>query len=250
MKHYETGIDVNGSNHHNPRPRIGLIALASDLLVERDFWRLGLAAGVDIITTRIAQSMPLTPATLARLEDGIPDAVRLLLPDANLDAIVFACTSGSAIIGPSKLASKISAVRPDVPVIDPATASVEALRYLGCRRIAFIAPYTADVAEITSGVFSDAAIGFSDRVCFGLQTDVEIAIPGLDHYRRAVAAADTSTADAIFLSCTTAATLDLIAPLEAETGLPVITSNQAAFWHTLRVMGRPTSIPGLGRLLA
>ncbi|MFV3307850.1 aspartate/glutamate racemase family protein [Pseudomonas sp. NY15181] len=248
MKHHQTGIDFSQSLHH--RPRLGLIALASDVLVERDFWRMGLAAGVDIITTRIAQSMPLTPATLARLEDGIPDAVSLLLPEARLDAIVFACTSGSAIIGPDKIAGQIASLRPEVAITNPATAAVEALKHLGCRRIAFIAPYTQDVAEITSGVFADAGIGFSDRLCFGLTSDVEIATPGLAHYRRAIAQANIATADAIFLSCTTAATLDLIEPLEAETGLPVITSNQAAFWHALQRMGHPSSITGFGKLLA
>lgn len=75
----------------------------------------------------------------------------LLLPEAQLDAIVFACTSGSAIIGPAKIAGQIAALRPGVPVINPATAAVEALKYLGCSKIAFIAPYTEDVAEITSG---------------------------------------------------------------------------------------------------
>jgi len=248
MKHHHTGIDFSQSRHHPPR--LGLIALASDVLVERDFWRMGLAAGVDIVTTRIAQSMPLTPATLARLEDGIPDAVRLLLPDARLDALVFACTSGSAIIGPEKIAAQIAALRPGVAITNPASAAVEALRHLGCRKIAFIAPYTQDVAEITSGVFAEAGIGFSDRLCFGLTSDVEIATPGLAHYRRALAQADMAGAEAVFLSCTTAATLDLIEPLEAETGLPVITSNQAAFWHALQRMGHHCSLSGFGKLLS
>lgn len=248
MKHHETGIDINSSFHR--QPCIGLIALASDVLVERDFWRMGLEAGVDIVTTRIAQSMPLTPTTLAKLEDGIPDAVRLLLPEAKLDAIVFACTSGSAIIGPMKIAQQIAEIRPGVPITNPASAAVEALRHLNCHKIAFIAPYTHDVAEITSRVFIDAGIGFSDRVCFGLKSDVEIATPGLEHYRRAIAEANIAKADAIFLSCTTAATLDLIAPLEMETGLPVITSNQAAFWHALQLMGRTAPLPGLGKLMA
>ncbi len=247
MKYHDTGI---GCDHPYKRnPRLGLIALASDVLVERDYWRMGLAAQVDIITTRVAQQMPLTPITLAQLEKGIPDAVGLLLPEAELDVIVFACTSGSAIIGPDKVAGQITAIRPGIPVTNPASAAVAALRQLDCRCVAFIAPYTSDVAEITSSVFTKAGITFSDRVCFGLQSDVEIAMPGLEHYRQTIAGMDISSANAIFLSCTTAATLDLIAPLEAETGLPVITSNQATFWHALRLMGREPTLPGFGRLL-
>jgi maleate isomerase len=248
MKQHDT---ANGPDSETARrPRLGVIALASDVLAERDYWRLALGAGVDVVTTRVAQRMPLTPETLAELEAGIPGAIALLLPEAELDAVIFACTSGAAVIGPDRIAQVIGCHRSGVPVTNPASAAVAALRHLGCGRIAFVAPYTRDVAEITSGVFARAGIGFSDRVCFGLQSDVAISRPGIEHYRRAIAAMDIGSADAIFLSCTTAATLDLIEPLEAETGLPVVTSNQAAFWHALRLSGRTPVLTGFGRLFA
>ena len=111
----------------NRRPRIGLISPASDILIERDFWRMGLAAGADIFTTRIPLEMPLTPVTLARLADGISGATGLLLPDDEIDAVVFGCTSGSAVIGPDNVAKRVHDVNPKLKVTNPATAAVAAM---------------------------------------------------------------------------------------------------------------------------
>lgn len=231
------------------RVRLGLLSPASDILIERDFWRLGLAANVDIYTTRIALEMPLTPVTLARLADGIGGATELLLPETEIDALVFGCTSGSAVIGPDNVAARVHAVKPGLAVTNPATAAVAALDHLGCKRIAFIAPYTPDVAEITAGVFRNGGITISSARCLGLLTDEEIALPGPDHYLKVLEAMDLTDAEAIFISCTTSRGLDAIAPVEAATGLPVVTSNQASFWHALQLIDRPARIEGFGRLL-
>lgn len=232
------------------RPRLGLIAPASDILIERDFWRMGLAAEVDIFTTRIPLDMPLTPVTLARLADGIGGAMERLLPEETLDAVIFGCTAGSAVIGPENVAARVHAQRPGLAVTNPATAAVAALRHLGARRLAFVAPYTPDVAERTADIFRAAGITLADARCLGLLTDAEIAVPGPAHYRAVLAGMELSGADAIFLSCTTSRALDAIGMIEAATGLPVVTSNQASFWHALRLIGQARPVPGFGRLLA
>ena len=54
--------------------------------------------------------------------------------------------------------------------------------------------------------------------------------------------------EAIFISCSNFRTLDIIEALERETGKPVITSNQAAMWGTLRKIADRRTVPGAGRL--
>ncbi|WP_134682047.1 hypothetical protein [Paracoccus ravus] len=135
---------VDDAERQKRRVRMGLLAPASDILIERDFWRMGMAANVDIFTTRIALEMPLTPMTLARLADGIAGASSLLLPEAQIDALVFGCTSGSAVIGPANVAARVHSVKPDLAVTNPASAAV--------------VPYTSDVAEITAVIVSARSI--------------------------------------------------------------------------------------------
>lgn len=247
MEVHETRI--NDADRQDRRVRLGLLAPASDILIERDFWRMGVAANVDVFTTRIALEMPLTPVTLARLADGISGATALLLPEAEIDALVFGCTSGSAVIGPENVAARVHAVKPGLAVTNPATAAIAALDHLGCKKIAFVAPYTSDVAEITADIFRSAGISFSDARCLGLLTDVDIAIPGPEHYLRVLEGMDLRGAEAIFLSCTTSRALEAIAPIEAALGLPVVTSNQASFWHALQLIGQSPRMQGFGRLL-
>jgi len=56
-------------------------------------------------------------------------------------------------------------------------------------------------------------------------------------------------ADAVFISCTSVRTFEIIAPLERDLGKPVISSNQATIWHALRKTGIRDTIEGYGRLL-
>jgi maleate cis-trans isomerase len=53
---------------------------------------------------------------------------------------------------------------------------------------------------------------------------------------------------ALFISCSNFRTLELITELEFETGRPVVTSNQASMWGTLRAIGDSREIAGAGRL--
>ena len=50
--------------------------------------------------------------------------------------------------------------------------------------------------------------------------------------------ADSENAEAVFVSCSNLATYDVIAPLEAELGKPVITANQVTMWALLESIGR------------
>ena len=51
------------------------------------------------------------------------------------------------------------------------------------------------------------------------------------------------------MSCGALRTLDVVDALEAEIGKPVICSNQAMIWETLRIAGIDDRIAGYGRLL-
>jgi len=50
--------------------------------------------------------------------------------------------------------------------------------------------------------------------------------------------------EAVFVSCTNLPTYDIVAPLEAELGIPVLTANQVTMWAGLRRIGRLAVGPG------
>jgi maleate isomerase len=56
-------------------------------------------------------------------------------------------------------------------------------------------------------------------------------------------------ADAYFLSCTTIRAAPVIDALERDLGKPVVTSNQAVAWHSLRIGGVRDQTTGFGALL-
>jgi maleate isomerase len=59
---------------------------------------------------------------------------------------------------------------------------------------------------------------------------------------------DQKDADVIFLSCSGIRSLDIIDEVEALTGKPVITSNQAQMWHALRIAGVDDKLSGFGKI--
>jgi maleate cis-trans isomerase len=66
-------------------------------------------------------------------------------------------------------------------------------------------------------------------------------------YNLALSVTDTRN-EAIFISCTNFRAIEIIQPLEDETGKPVISSNQATLWYALQVLGIEDAIKGYGRL--
>ena len=62
--------------------------------------------------------------------------------------------------------------------------------------------------------------------------------------------AQEAVVDGIFLSCTNLRTMDLICPLEAELGMPVLSSNLVLAWHLTQLSCNPEALSGPGRLFA
>jgi maleate cis-trans isomerase len=62
--------------------------------------------------------------------------------------------------------------------------------------------------------------------------------------------ADTAAAEAVLISGTGLPTAGIVERLERDLGKPVVTSQAAALWHALRLIGAKQSVHGYGRLLA
>jgi maleate isomerase len=225
-------------------PRVGLIALSTDLTSERDAAQLLPPAGIAMHTTRVAFENPTTPESLRRMQPLLADAARLILPGIPLAAIWYSCTAASAILGDAAVDEAVSAGRPGVPVVTPPAAAVDAFARLGVRRIAVLTPYLPETAEGLTRYFRARGLEVVAATSLGLEDDRDMARVAGASIRAAAASADRPEAEALFVSCTALPAVAQVAAIEEALGKPVVTSNQASLWALGHHAGLPVAVPG------
>lgn len=233
------------------RGKIGLIVPSTNTINEPEFWRLA-PKGVTIHTGRATLLGKATEESYFRMAEAVKVAADDLAT-AEVDVVAYGCTSGSIVCSLQDIVTDLQE-RTKVPAVATAGAVVAALRALGAKCVAVATPYVDFVNESERRFLQD--YGFEVTSLLGLrlgETQEErrgIGRVPPEHIYRMAMACNRPEADTIFVSCTNLATLDVIAQIEADLGKPVITSNQACFWHCLRSLGIPDRIEGHGRLLA
>lgn len=231
------------------RHRIGLIALASDYVTERDFMNMRPNDDVVIYTSRVRNANPCTVENLRTMAPLLTEAASLILPQGRLDVMAYSCTSGTVVIGFEAVQASIRAARPGVPCTTPISASLAAFERLGVDRVAVLTPYVDDVNAAISGHLAQHGIGVPRFTSFGMADDNYMAGLSPDVIHQAALEADTADAQALFISCTAIRAVDAVERIEADLGKPVVTANQAMFWQALRYAGYDAPVPGYGRLL-
>ena len=230
--------------------RIGLIALATDHTVEADFRRLVASDDIAVHVARVHYANPTTPENLRAMHPLLTEAAALILPGDALDAIVYGCTSASVVIGENEVAAAVGAGKPGTPVITPSGAAARALRALGAERIAILTPYVRRTAEPMHAFFSAQGFQVERLVCLGMEDDGEMARLPHDEIVRLAVDTITPETQALFIACTSLRAAQCVAEIERRTGLPVVTSNLAAAWASLRQCGIAPRPNAASRLLA
>ena len=232
------------------RARLGLLVLATDFTIEHE-WRAIMAGipGVAFYQSRILNDARITPETLRAMEPRIAAATDLLLPGAPLDVVAYGCTSAAMAIGEEKVFGHIRSVRPQAKCTTPITAAFAAFRALKAERIGVLTPYRADVNRIVADYIR--ARGFAVPVfgSFNEQDDgVVAAITPASVKRGVETLLSRAAVDAVFVSCTSVRLTEATRDIEAETGVPITSSNHAMAWHALRLAGVDDVMPRWGRL--
>jgi maleate isomerase len=223
---------------------LGLIVLQVDETIEQDFRRM-VPDDVALYVTRIPSGAELTPETIAQMAVDLPGAAALLPPAVTFDCIGYACTSGTTLIGVDRVATLVSGAAQTRRVTNPLTASIAALHAVKAHRIAIVSPYIDSVAVPIRDAFAAAGFDVARTVSFGEELEANVArIAPASIREAALAATEGQGVDAVFLSCTNLRTLDSIAPLEEELGVPVLSSNLALAYHMAQVAGITLHAPG------
>ena len=221
------------------RRRIGVIA-PFDLELDREYWRY-VPEEVSVHLTRTAHVAAPVGVELA---EAVADAAEMERATGSLlmarpGVIAYACTSGSftgGLAGEVRLRQTIEAA--GAPrAVTTSGALLEALAALGVERVALGTPYTDELAERLRAFVSEAGHEPVSLESMGLEGD--IAAVQRQRILDLAARADRPEAQALFLACTNLPTFDLIGPLEAQLGRPVLTANQVTMWAALRAIGSP-----------
>ena len=82
-----TKIDPKYISKSNPR--VGLIALASDFMIERDFINVIKDREIDFFVNRIECYNPLTRENLIKMSNKVTEVAKDILPDQDIDCVVY-----------------------------------------------------------------------------------------------------------------------------------------------------------------
>ena len=220
------------------RAKLGLIYIASAYAMEVEFQKMA-PPGVTTHTTRVSLGDHPEQFSIGDLTNLRTDALQAtkLLAQAPLQAIAFGCTSGSFVQGRSEDLTFIEEMEriAQIPCTTTANAIVHACKVLDVEKIAMASPYSLEVNELAHAYFREAGIEIDHMTGLGLMNDYAISALTLRDMYKMATQAYTEDAQALFLSCTGLATMPLIEKLEEDLGIPVVTSNQATLWHTLRL---------------
>lgn len=210
------------------------IVVPYDFALDRELWRWT-PPGVNLLLTRTPYAgMPVTLAQAKVVSDtvAVAEATRTVL-ESGPGVVAYACTSGSFVRGLEGERELVEAmVAAGAPqAVTTSGALLEALAHLGVGSVAVATPYDEAITLRLEEYLAAAGVHVTGGASLGLSGQIWTVpyLETVDLVRRAAAAGG----EAVFVSCTNLLCYDLIAPLEEELGVPVITANQVTMWAAL-----------------
>lgn len=202
--------------------------------MEPDFHRHLAPKGI-VSTARIFLEDVTREAELRMLKEDLPRAAELIRTTAP-DVTVFGCTSaGSLGTGSLGRMSHDEGIRDMLAKVTGAKAVtiLEAvfakLRSVQPRKLALFTPYVEDLTASVARSLGEAGFPPIQAAGMGIQANLDIGkVTSAEIVSFVSNQINGLAPDCIFLSCTNWQAIDAIRPLEAKTGVPVISSNQAA----------------------
>ena len=241
-----TKIEPKYINKTNPR--VGLIALASDFMIEKDFINVIKDRDIDFFVNRIECYNPLTKENLIKMSNKVTEVAKDILPDQDIDCVVYGCTSGTIAAGFNSIEQKVKSAKPMADVTTPSTAAIKALKKLDIKKIYIFTPYSKKLNDEVIEYFKSEGFEITSNSYFDIEADYDIGKVDQDYLFKVLSNVDLNGADALFVSCTALPVLQIIDKLEKKLNTTVLSSNQALIWDTLVKIKKNDSINGFGKL--
>jgi maleate isomerase len=239
-------IDPKFNKYQNPK--IGLIALASDYMIEKDFIRIIKDKKVDFFVNRIECFNPLTKENLIKMSEKVTEVTKDILPNEKIDCVAYGCTSGTIAAGYEAIEKKIKNAKPEAIVTTPSTASIKALKKLNIKKIAIFTPYSKKLNDEVLDFFKNENFEIKANSYFNIVSDIDIGKVDPNYLYEVLSKMDLKGAEALFVSCTALPALSIIDKLEKKLNITVLSSNQTLIWDALNSIKNKETTKGFGKI--
>ena len=245
------GISVPRAHSAGPAPVLGLIFPPSNRGIPEE--------GVAMYGERLKFVVNglgldrMTPEGYDRVIGLIPEAAEQLAA-AGAEAIELTGTSLTFYQGEAfnqKLRETVTRAS-GLPATTMSNGVIDGLKAVGAKRVAVATAYNDEVNDRLRAFLIEHQL--EPVVITGLGIE---AVADVDRVTQndllefgARVRASAPDADTLLVSCGGFRTLELIAPLEGRTGVPVISSMPHGLWAGARLVGLSGAAPGFGRLLS
>jgi maleate isomerase len=231
------------------RGKVGLILPSANTVTEPVFHALS-PPGVSFHASR-------TFITGTAVEDIIAmerDKERAVkeLASAKPDCIVDCCTASGIVRGlkEDQAFTEEVAQKTSVRTISTLQLILQALQTLGITRLVMTSPYPEAMDRLEGSFFQENGFGIVKIRGLNLREATQLAqVTPEEIYRFCLETWD-ERADGVLISCMNFNPMPIIQRLEESLRVPVVTSNTATLWGTLRLLGVTEPIKGYGRLLS
>ena len=241
-------IKVDPKFNSGINSKVGLIALSTDFMIEKDFKKIIENMNIDLFVNRIRSYYPLTKENLIKMGENVTEVSKDILPDEKLDCVVYGCTSGTIASGYDSIKNKINLAKPEAKVVTPSSAAVNALRKMNVKKVSIFTPYSEKLNNDVVEYFKKENFIVTSNSYFDILYDNDIAKIDPDYLYEVITKMDLAEAEAIFLSCTNLPALNIVDKLEKKLNKIVLSSNQVLIWDTLQNIKRTEQVNGFGKL--
>ena len=228
--------------------KVGLIALSTDFMIEKDFKKIIENMNIDLFVNRIRSYYPLTKENLIKMGENVTEVSKDILPDEKLDCVVYGCTSGTIASGYDSIKNKINLAKPEARVVTPSSAAVNALRKMNVKKVSIFTPYSEKLNNDVVDYFKKENFIVTSNSYFDILYDNDIAKVDPDYLFEVITKMDLGEAEAVFLSCTNLPALNIVDKLEKKLNKIVFSSNQVLIWDTLQNIKKTEPVNGFGKL--
>lgn len=177
------------------------------------------------------------PARTLQLEDlpayadATMDAVEPFVAEP-WDLVIYGCTAAGFLGGPDSNAHMVESLRErtGAVVVSTAGAMIGALRGAGVSETAVVTPYLQPVNDGLRDYLELSGIQVETLNSFFCKTAAELGAITEDQVLELARRTVTSRSKSLFVACSQLPTLNVVAQLRAEFGIPVWSSIQATAW--------------------